>query len=446
MSGRISVLHLACELGLGGTERALQHLVESLDPALFRVAAAGFAGLGPRAEALAAQGIPVHDFGGDGQRLLDFIRRERIALVHVHLPGRAGALPSAILGALQHAAPAVVVETNVFGIYEEQASPGYVALRLMPSKTAMLRFCTRAPLDAPGFLERHQVLYYPLDTARLAALRDELAPQREALRARLGIRPHEFVVGRIGRPDDTKWSSLLTQAFAHLVRQRPDARLLLQAAAPRGRSELQAAGLTDRCLFLEPTGDERALAQTYTALDVVAATSRIGESFGYAIAEGMCFRRPIVANETPKKDNAQVELIDAGRTGYVAFTAQGLARAFERLAADPGRRAAFGEAAALKAERLFGMQSIARDLEVRYARLLAARGVALPAALAARLHDPSSPSPSLQELRAYPAEYRRRTRAVVGGASPRSLYHLAWAHVRSRSIQQHWPAAASSST
>jgi glycosyltransferase involved in cell wall biosynthesis len=308
----------------------------------------------------------------------------------------------------------------------------------MPSKTALLRFCTRVPSIEPGFLERHQVLYYPLDIERLERLRSELAPQRDAIRARLGISPLHFVVGRIGRPDDAKWSSLLTSAFSRLARDRPTARLLLRAAAPRGRAELEAAGLSDRCIFLEPTGDERSLAETYVALDVVAATSRIGESFGYTIAEGMCFHRPIVANQTPKKDNAQVELIDAGSTGYVALSSRGLARAFERLAADPARREAFGRAGAAKAARSFDVRSIARDLDLRYGRLLAARGIDLPDALRARLDDPSCPTPSLDELRQYPAEYRRRTRSVIGGASPRSLYHLAWAHLRSRSIQQRW--------
>ena len=434
---RIRVLHLACELGLGGTERALQHLVEGLDRSCFDVRAAGFAGLGARAELLAARGVPVVDCGGDPERLVGYLRDERVAVAHVHLPGRDGELPAAILGALGRAAPPVVVETNVFGIWHERASPDFLALRLMPSKTALIRFGSRAPA-APGFLQRHQVLYYPLDVPRLERLRDELQPARDAIRARLGLAPGDFVVGRVGRPDDAKWSPLLTQAFARLVRRRPEARLLLRAASPRARAEIAAAGWADRCLLLEPSADERVLAETYVALDVLAATSRIGESFGYAIAEGMCFRRPVVANETPRKDNAQVELIDAGRTGELAFTAGGLAAALERLAADPARRAALGAAGAAKVARLFEAGPIVRDLEVRYARLLHARGVPLPAALRARLDEVRSPAPSLDELAAWPAEYRRRMRAFVGGLPPRAGLELARAHLRARRLEKDW--------
>jgi len=432
---RVRVVHVASSLGLGGTARALLHLVEALDRSVFDVSAAGLAGAGELGERLRAQGFVAVGCDNDARRLEEHLRGERPTIVHVHLSGRADPAGCAILGAIERAAPPVVVETNVFGLYASQASPEWLALRLFPSKTAMLRFCTRVPAIGPGFLERHQVLYYPLDLARLFALRAELDPQRERIRARLGIAPGDFVVGRIGRPDDAKWSSLLTPAFAQLVAARPEARLLVQEASPQARRELAAAGLLERCVLLEMTSDERALAETYVALDIVAATSRIGESFGYTIAEGMCFRRPVVANQTPRKDNAQVELIDSGRTGFVAFTARGLARAFERLAADPARRAAFGEAAAQSVKR-FDARSVARDLEVRYGRLLDRRGLALPEPLRARLADPACPSPPLDELRAYPAEYRRRLRNVVGGVTPRAIYRAAWADLRSRSTER----------
>jgi glycosyltransferase involved in cell wall biosynthesis len=432
---RVRVMHVASGIGLGGTARALLHLVEALDRSLFDVSAAGLLAVGELGERLPAQGIVALGFDNDPRRLEEHLRRERPAIVHVHVPGRADALSIAVLGAIERAAPPVVVETNVFGSYDERTSPACLSLRLFVSKTALLRFCTRVPRIGADFLERHQVLYNPVDVARLEALRAELQPRRESIRARLGIAPGEFVVGRIGRPDDVKWSSLLVPAFAQLLASRPEARLLLQAAAPQARREIQAAGLEGRCILLEMTADERALAETYVALDVVAATSRIGESFGYTIAEGMRFRLPVVANQTPRRDNAQVELIESGRTGYVAFTAPGLGQAFELLAADPARRKAFGEAGAL-ATRRFDARTIARDLEVRYARLLARRGLALPAALGARLSDPASPSPTLDELRAYPAEYRRRMRAVVGGLDLRSRYRVTAVSLRSRSTER----------
>jgi glycosyltransferase involved in cell wall biosynthesis len=55
-------------------------------------------------------------------------------------------------------------------------------------------------------------------------------------------------------------------------------------------------------------GDEK-LSEFYHSLDCFAHISKIGESFGYVLAEAMLFQVPVVTLLTPFKDNAQFEMV-----------------------------------------------------------------------------------------------------------------------------------------
>jgi hypothetical protein len=93
-----------------------------------------------------------------------------------------------------------------------------------------------------------------------------------------------------------------------------------------------------------------------------------------------------------------VELVDEGRTGHVANHPQPFAEAVAALLDDDGRRAAFGNAARGKVDRLFDVVPLTRQLERLYAALVA--GESLPE---------WSPSPA--EVDTFAAEYAHRATA-----------------------------------
>jgi hypothetical protein len=71
----------------------------------------------------------------------------------------------------------------------------------------------------------------------------------------------------------------------------------------------------------------------------------MGESFGYGIAEPMNLGKPVVTNSTPCLDQAQIELVRHGETGFVIGTSWTLSDAILTLAGKPEVRDSLGRSA-----------------------------------------------------------------------------------------------------
>ena len=83
--------------------------------------------------------------------------------------------------------------------------------------------------------------------------------------------------------------------------------------------------------------------------------SEFGESYGYTIAEAMQHGMPVITRSTPWRDNAQVELVRHGTTGFVCCSREGAVESLLRLADDPALRAQFGAAGAERIAHLSGL-------------------------------------------------------------------------------------------
>jgi glycosyltransferase involved in cell wall biosynthesis len=158
---------------------------------------------------------------------------------------------------------------------------------------------------------------------------------REAVRRELGIADHEIVVAHVARVDAMKDHASLLAAMAEL----PELRALLIGA---GTESLPAAGNVLRL------GRRRDVARVLGAADVAVSSSRFGEGFSNALAEGMACGLPAVAT-----DVGDAKLI-LGDTGLVVPPGDryALAAALRTLAREP---------AAVRAER--GARARARIVE-----------------------------------------------------------------------------------
>ena len=171
-------------------------------------------------------------------------------------------------------------------------------------------------------------------------------PPPGRFRAENGIPPQAFLIAYVGQQGSHKGIDTLIRALPSLLRNVPDAWLVV-AGAPTPYSEslrrlatsLPPSGLAR--LILAGQVDEATKSAILADCDVFASPSR-HESFGITVLEAWAHSRPVIVGEGP----AQRELLDGGRLGRLVpyGDEDSLLRAIAELAADPAARAHLGEA------------------------------------------------------------------------------------------------------
>jgi glycosyltransferase involved in cell wall biosynthesis len=363
-AGQANVAMVINELGLGGTQKGLVAHALRLDPSRFRVRVVGVHELGPRAQELEAGGVEVACAGGDQARLAELLAGADLA--HVW---RADPADSAMPRAVAEAGVEAKVETTIFGLVDRSGWAEQVGCRLYLSRSCASRYRRRTHREQEGFFERNRVLPLPLDSNALRAA----APARQEAKRGLGLDPGRPVAGRIGRPDDLKWRNLLVDMLPRLLELVPDAQILIAGATRAKLRRLRRAGVLDRCTTVGVSSDPAGVATLYAACDVFFSAAEIGESQGLAIAEAMAVGVPVVTCSTPWVDNAQVEYVENGRTGYLANHPAPFAEATAELLRDPARRERFGAEGRGRIDRWLDPDRLTRRLESLYQELLAGR-------------------------------------------------------------------------
>ena len=362
VDGRIRVLHVVKQLGLGGTEKVMQLLVRHLDAERFEVAVHSPED-GPRAAQIREGGTATH-VGMDLGRALAAFRPQ---VLHVH---RAGWPEPEFLRPIRDYVAAqpqtVVVETNVFGRHDPSPSGRVIDCHLFVSHFCAERFTrlTGIPAQWPDY----GVLYNPVDTDFFAAA----LPDGPAFDDSPGKGP---VLGRISRPDPGKWSALALQILPIMARSVPEFRCRIIGGTPEAEAYVRQHGLEACVEFLPPVATDAELAAFYGGLSALAHANDTGESFGLVIAEAMACCLPVVTHPAVgERDNAQLELVEHGVTGLVAETAEQYAQAVGWLFSHPAEAQAMGQAGRDKAQRLFRAQDIAAKLGGMYLDLIVRKG------------------------------------------------------------------------
>lgn len=404
-------LAIICEsFSLGGTAKAAVTHALYHDRARVRPRAIALSDdVGVRAAQLEQAGIGVQCAGHDPDRLARMLTD--VDVVHVHRPGMAEPIVPA---ACRAAGVRALVETNVFGWRDTSDDAAQFSAHLFISQMCAMRHRARAGLELERFHERHRTLYYPVDVDGLRAQ----APSREHARAALGLDPDRPTVVRVGRDDDRKWGDILVQMIPHLLRLVPEAQVVLVGATPHRETQLRRLRVHERVRCLSPSNDPAALAAFYAAADVFASASSIGESFGLAIAEAMALGVPVVTSSTPWTDNAQVEVVDNGRTGWVANHPRAFAEAVADLLSHEPRRRAFAQAGAEKVASTWHPVTLTRELE-RLLEDVVTSG------------RPACGNGARQQLD-FEREYPRRAAAQFRALSPRERRQAQWAVRRER--------------
>ncbi|MBI2301075.1 MAG: glycosyltransferase family 1 protein [Armatimonadetes bacterium] len=178
---------------------------------------------------------------------------------------------------------------------------------------------------------------------------ERLRPPLELFRR--GVDTEGFSPAHRRRPDEQRVRCLYVGRLAvekNLVwlvdaaRRLPDLEWYVVGDGPQ-RAELQVA-LPD-AVFTGTLHDE-ALAEAYASADLFAFPSR-SETFGNVVLEAQASGLPAVVSDA----GGPREIIEPGRTGLVAATAEEFASHLLALARDPERRRSYARAARLRAEQ-----------------------------------------------------------------------------------------------
>ncbi len=430
----MNIMQICNQLEVGGTERVLEIITRFLNKDIFNVYVCGIQG-GIREKMLREDGFDVYIVDANYENLVQLMKDKRIDIVHIHRSGENEPLP---IKAAKKANVPAIIETNVFGKYDNSEAGKLIDFHLQISKTASLRYVQNAGTSINRFLNKCRVLYNPVNLEEFDKYRAS-EKQMWRFKSETGVDKNTPLICRVGRPDINKWDSFLVDMMAYLVRKVPDVRFLIVGGLPRlVRRKIEKLGLEEN--FIE-TGfaSEDKLIVIYCSIDLLAHSSRIGESFGYTIAEAMAAGKPVVVNSTPWADNAQIELVDNGKTGFVMNTPKTYAGAVAWLIENKKEAKKMGLAGRKKVEREYDARKITKMLERLYIELLIEKGVSVGQDLINKYKEIQY-FPTDSDILNYPKEYKKRLNNRYGESSSieELRFKFKWLLMRVKNLLIKW--------
>lgn len=302
------------------------------------------------------------------RQLCQFLRRERVDIVHTHTS------VAAALGRIAARWTGVGVTVHMmhnFGSHDGLPWPKRMIYRLVEwgldpltdlyitGSHAMVEQGLKKRIFRPG---KVRCIYYGVDTASLA---EQAAAHADSIRQEVSAPPDTVLVGFLGRLEPQKGCDVLLQAAALVREQNPRVRFLVagEGSLRPSLNELSARlRLENTVTFL---GWRSNVAGFLSGLDLLAMPSN-WEPFGLSAAEAMSLRLPVIATAV---DGLPEVLGDTGLL-IPPRDPQALAAAVLELAADPERRRSMGERGRSRVEDLYSERRMVEAHERLYLQLV----------------------------------------------------------------------------
>lgn len=340
ISRKINILEMHSSLGYAGGQRNMFTFVKYLDKSIFNVFVASYVEGGIHEERLKEIGVEFIVSKRDVVKILEFIKEKRIDVIHIHRSG--GYVPTETQifeGAKKINEKLIIVEKNVFGKYDNISGENIDCSFFQ----SMMHLNERYLVDSKKAFDfsRLKVLYNMVDVVGFERYRLNQGEIND-FKKTLGINEADFVVGKIGRAHVAKWSDLVLDMMPNLVKLVPNIKFIIIGVPPSRIKLIQKSDFKNKIIILPETGEESAVHKFYQIIDVLAHSSKIGECNGNTINEAMFWKKPVVLNSTPAKDNGQLEQVKHMESGIVANHPQTFARALSFLYHEPNKRIAMG--------------------------------------------------------------------------------------------------------
>lgn len=361
--------HIDHDGALHGAGRQLVELTMSLDPARVQTTTCVLRPRSPLGRQLQHDGVPLLFLGRRSWNplhlwtLVRLIRRQNVDVLHLTDFGAStwGRLAGLITGT-----PAIVHVRSHHSEYQPRGYPWFVRLgyRILAPLTARAIAISDSVRDFAiqrmGFrAEQLELLNDPLATFSFGSGQEEEATE---LRTRYGLAPEVPVIGAVTRFHAAKGICFLVGALPAVLREVPNAHLVLVGAGPEEdslREQSRALGVEDRVIF---AGFQRDVATCFRmfALSVVPS---LEEGFGNVAVESLALGVPVVAS----RSGGLPEIVSDGENGFLVEPGDsaGIAEAILSLLRDPELRARMSDAAHASSQR-FLMSNYLDRLEAVY--------------------------------------------------------------------------------
>ena len=157
-----------------------------------------------------------------------------------------------------------------------------------------------------------------------------------AFRLAHGIELDAFLIGRIGQPHSSKWDRSIIRVIRETLIKNDKIFYFFVGMPSNLKEEIKLLSTEHqaRIRILDTIHGDVELSKFYHSIDCFAHISKIGESFGYVLAEAMLFNIPIVSMLTPLNDNAQYEMLGFGHYGICATSVDGFIKSILQLSTD----------------------------------------------------------------------------------------------------------------
>ena len=396
------------------TNRIVVNFCKGMNRELFDTKVVGQGTVRTKEKDLSDIGIEYIVANSDIDVIVAAMKRWHIDVIHMHRSGHYDPLQYEIYRRAKEWNPNIIIlETNFFGKFDPKSYP-LIDCSLQVSKMMLHERYLKAlgqfsPTDgsATGWdFHNTKILYHPIDCTgwdRIAIRDSEVREFKE----RLGIRDGDIVIGKLCRPAVEKWSDLLLDMLPYLVKYVPNVKMIVQEMPESRKKRIRYNRYKDHIILRKATIDDREVALFYKTIDIYVHSSKIGESFGMTLAEAGVFRKPVVINSTPRRDNNQLEMIEHMKTGIIANHPQTFARAVALLCRDQALRVRMGEAGRAKVARMYDPRRTAEQLEKIIVEKMAEKKLPIDPVVVEH-YGKIDYFPTEAEIRAYPQEYTKR--------------------------------------
>lgn len=348
----MKIIHYSHQLGLGGTEKCMQYFLEYLHNighdcyCIHNRQKTDCAG-GYREKLIqniiGSEKVRAYSTPEEFFQILDKIKPD---IFHIHRSGQPNEFP--VIPKLKEYVRKCV-ETNVFG---GKDPTDVIDLTLFVNKYQLKAgFCLG---------RKFSYLYNPV----------KLPSHNKDFRQKLGIAQHTFVLGRIGRPDDSIFDPISLQALK-FIEEKYDYNILYLVQSPPPAMVAMACdmGLTKIQFLQTPLISDHDITLFFNTIDVLAHARRDGETFGLNIAEAMIHSKPVISHRS-RIANGHKAFVK--RCGYFAGTSnyEEYAKYIITLYNDKNKHRQLGENGRKYAMDNFLLDKVGKKLEAFYQDLL----------------------------------------------------------------------------